>query len=299
MRQALIPQTATVIPNEYGTASGFHLKLTTEGGGRHLFCLSGVPLEMRQMLDSFVIPRLKDLFGNRLRPLLLHRFNTIGYSESEVASLVGSLRLPDGVSVSFRASDYIVSVTFYGETEEELDGAVRLFRGAVEPRKLLSEGDVRPQEALFAALMERDVSVAVAESFTGGLITDRITDVAGASDFLRGGIVAYTEDAKTELLGVSEETIREKTVYSEDVALQMAMGVRDVLGADYGLATTGVAGPSDVSPKAPAGLCFFAVCGKTSKLTKKMRIPGDRRGVKRRAANVAMNLLRLAVRDSG
>jgi len=298
MRQALIPRTATVIPNEHGTASGFYLKSEMEGGKRHFFCLSGVPFEMRQMLDSFVIPTLKNFFGNRLRPLLLHRFNTIGFSESEVASLVRSLKLPEGVSVSYRASDYIVSVTFYGETEKALDEAVRLFRGAVEPKKLLSEGDVRPQEALFATLKERNASIAVAESFTGGLITDRISDVAGASDFLRGGIVAYTEGAKTELLGVSEETIKEKTVYSEEVAIQMARGVRDVFEADYGLATTGVAGPSDVSPKAPAGLCFFAICGKKTELVRRMRIVGDRRAIKRRAANVAMNLLRLAVKDS-
>lgn len=298
LRQALIPQTAMRIPNEHGTASGFALTLQNAQGRRHLFCLSGVPFEMKQMLVSSVVPMLKREFAERLHPLLTHRLNTIGYSESELASLVLSLKLPSDVSVSYRASDYIVSITFYAEAKSSLEKAVSLLREAVEPARLLSEGDIKIQDALLAVLKERNVTVAVAESFTGGLVADRITDVAGVSKFFRGGVIAYSKEAKTTLLGVSETTIKEGTVYSEDVALKMAKGVKERFGTDYGLATTGVAGPSDASPSAPAGLCFLAVSGKQKEWVKRLNIAGDRRRIKSRAANVAINLLRIAVKNS-
>jgi nicotinamide-nucleotide amidase len=295
LRQAYIPEGSTVIANEYGTAAGFGLKIERDGSPKLLFALSGVPVEMRQMLEDGVIPLIEQTFSESLRPIFIHRINTMGYSESEVQRIVHSIKIPKDVSVAYKAAEYIVSVIFYGEEESRLKNTAEEFKSLISKHKFLSEGEVTVQEALFAALKKRRATIAVAESITGGLVMDKITDVPGVSEFLKGGIVAYSPDSKTALLGVSETTIRDKTVYSKEVALEMARGAKARFGVDYSVSTTGVAGPVDISPEAPAGLCFIAVCGKNGETVRQFRIPGDRRTVRIRAANVAINLLRLAV----
>ncbi|MCX7703841.1 MAG: CinA family nicotinamide mononucleotide deamidase-related protein [Planctomycetota bacterium] len=294
LKQAKVPERSIVIPNRHGTAAGFALEVCVEGSSKLIFALSGVPFEMRQMFEDSVAPLIEQKFAGRLHPLSIRRINTIGYSESEVQGLVHSLKIPDTVSVAYKASDYIVSVMFYSEEEKEVERTAESFRQLLDRRKFLSEGDVSIQEALLAALKTGKGTFAIAESFTGGLIMDRVTSVPGISEFFKGGVVAYAADSKTALLGVSEKTIREKRLYSEEVALEMARGVKRLFGADFSVATTGVAGPADVSPDAPAGLCVVAVCGKSSEYVKRFRIPGDRQTVKSRASNIAINLLRLA-----
>lgn len=285
LRQALIPEGAEPIFNRYGTACGFAVRV----GSTWLFCLSGVPQEMKQMFDEGVLPRLKGTGP----PLYWRRFNTMGLSESELQTIVHSVDLPKGVRVAYTSYDFLVTLTLYTRKKEELEKASEMLKVAIPSEKLVSEGSKALNEALFEALQEAGATVAVAESFTGGLVIDRITDVPGISAFFKGGVVAYSLDAKKELLGVSDKTLKEKGVYSEEVAVEMARGVAERLGAELGVGTTGVAGPDAESPGSPVGLAFIAVWGRGKKWVKRFMIPGSRRDIKSRAANIALNMLRL------
>jgi len=294
MRQALIPAGAEIIPNERGTACGFSLTTKApDGRAVALFSLSGVPGEARQMYETGVEPRLP-----AAAPVVWRRLNTMGLSESALQQTVRSLDLPSEIRVAYQAADYIVSATFYGRDATVVDAAFARLVAAVEPRRVVSEGEVTLSEALLAALRLRSRSVACAESFTGGLAADLITDAAGVSRFFRGGTVAYSAEAKIATLGVRPETVESHGVCSERTALEMARGARRLFRADFAVATTGVAGPDDLGPELPAGSAFFAVVGPDDFVrTLRKRIPGGRRDVKLRAARTAVNVLRLAVLD--
>jgi len=290
LHQALIPEGAEPIHNRHGTACGFVLKV----GSTWLFSLSGVPHEMEQMFKDGVLPHLKGTG----RPLYWRQFNTMGLSESELQTIIHGVDLPKGVRVAYTSQDFVVSLTVYTHDRKVLDEAASKIKAAIPEKRLVSEGKTALNEALFEALQKSNATVAVAESFTGGLLLDRITDVPGVSDFLKGGVVAYSTEAKKRLLGVSEESIKKHGVYSEEVALEMAKGVAERLGSDFGVGTTGVAGPEDEGPDLPAGLTYVAVWGKGQQKARRFMVPGNRRRVKSRAANIALNMLRLALLKS-
>jgi len=287
LRQALIPEGATPIHNRYGTACGFALQV----GKTHLFCLSGVPQEMEQMFEDGVLPLLKGTG----RPLFWRRFNTMGLSESELQAIVRGVALPKGVRVAYTASDYLISLTVYAHNEKLLDESAEKVKSAIPPKRLISEGKKALNEALFEALQAKGATFAVAESFTGGLLLDRITDVAGISAYLRGGVVAYSAEAKSGVLGVAKETIEKFGVYSLEVAEEMARCAAKRFGADFAISTTGVAGPQPAGPGLPAGLAFVGVYGNGTAKARRFTISGPRRSVKSRAANIALNILRLAL----
>ena len=145
-------------------------------------------------------------------------------------------------------------------------------------------------------LRARRLTLAVAESFTGGRLEDRLTDVAGASDVFRGGIVAYSNDAKTRLLGVRARTLREHGAVSRACAVELARAVRRTLKADVGVATTGIAGPTGSTPTKPLGLTFVAVATRTRTLAERRVFLGNRERVKEKATQLALDLVAQAVR---
>jgi len=149
-----------------------------------------------------------------------------------------------------------------------------------------------PLEALVGGWLRRQgLWLATAESCTGGLVADRITDVPGSSDYFKGGVVAYANQAKVELLGVNPETLAQYGAVSEQTALEMARGARRALGADIGLSTTGVAGPGGGSPHKPVGLVWIALSAPDRELASSQVWPGDRLAIKAQSAQAALALL--------
>ena len=144
-------------------------------------------------------------------------------------------------------------------------------------------------------LRERGETLAVAESLTGGLVASLVTDVPGSSDYLLEGIVAYANGSKMERLGVQEDTLIAHGAVSEEVACEMAEGVRAVLGADWGVSTTGIAGPTGATEDKPLGLVFVAVSGIGGTVARRHLFPGDRLEVKRASAEAALSLLLAAL----
>lgn len=292
-KQAMIPRDATVIDNPIGTAPGF----IVESSGSTLFVLPGVPAEMCAMTETAVLPwlcqRRPDRGTIRWRTL---RF--VGVAESFLADRVRPMvERPGQTEIAFLPGpgEVRVRITARGGTAEAAESTL----AAVEREIMelagewLTSTNDEPLEAVVGRLLrERGATLAVGESCTGGLIGDRVTAVPGSSDYFLLDIVAYGNQAKMELLDVSEETLAAHGAVSAEVAAQMARGVRARAGAAYGLGTTGIAGPGGGSEAKPVGLVYVSLAGPKGEVVEEHRLAGDRRAVKMRTSQAALDLLR-------
>lgn len=287
-RQALFPAGSEILRNPLGSAPGFTL---TEGGTA-FFTAPGVPRELEALWESAIAPRIGGLCASAAP----HRaaYWTFGLRESELVELLDPFRKrhPE-LELGYRASLKGVQAKIRPYPEVELTpeqfAAIREeFRQALGSL-VIGEGDTSLEKEINSMLRRHGLTLAVAESFTGGLVTHTLTNIPGASEFLVGSIVAYTADMKEKMLGVSRAVIEQYTVYSEECAREMARGVRGRTGADLGLATTGVAGPEAAAQDRPAGWMAFATAfpdGTVRSTT--LWIPGPREFVKRLGANLAL-----------
>jgi nicotinamide-nucleotide amidase len=292
--QAMVPEGARTLPNSRGTAPG----LAMEAEGSLIVLLPGVPRELRAIFAEGVEPLLRERFGDRLVPVRLRYIHTTGIAESRLAELVAD-HLPEDtgpVSLAFLPDlrGVELRLTARGVSREEADLWFRRLEEALEPavgpwRFEAPEGDL--VEAVSEALRARRLTLAVAESCTGGLIAKRLTDRPGASDILQGGIVAYANEAKMRHLGVDDATLEAHGAVSEPVALAMATGVAERFGADAGIGVTGLAGPDGGTAEKPVGTVWYAVALGGVAVARKERFPGDREAVRERAAQAALSLL--------
>jgi len=295
-RQALMPSRSTVIPNPVGSAPGFILHWEAS----YLICLPGVPHEMRPMFQETVRPFLLQRFPSR-RHNELHIFRTYGLMESAVNERLSDLMIghrqvrigmtakPDGVDVRIVGS---------GRDREEVRVILEGLLDKVEERLadvLYAKGSDDMEAVVGRLLKDRHLSLAVAESCTGGLIGHRLTNVPGSSDYLDRVEVCYSNRAKVEVLGVPPELIEANGAVSAPVAGAMARGVRQRAGADFGLAVTGIAGPGGATPEKPVGLVFFGLDDGREVKTAVVRFSGDRTAIKMRASQHALDLLRRAL----
>lgn len=294
-RQAEVPEGATVFPNPRGTAPG----LLLEDRRGAVVLLPGVPAEMRALVDTYVLDALLERFAERGAPVLSRRVRTTGVAESALAEKVVDL-LPSlaPLAVAFLPSlDGVdLRVTSWGELPEPEAGAA-LDRAAA----LLAEragaaaytiGDETLAAILGRELVQRGLTLALAESCTGGLLGARLTDQPGASDFLLGGVISYANEAKEALLRVRADTLSAHGAVSEEVAREMALGARAALGARTALAVTGIAGPTGGTEGKPVGTVWLAAAlPGGSVATRHVRLPGDRSEVRARAAQAALALL--------
>lgn len=255
-KQAMFPSGSTVIPNPLGTAPGFICPATRGGKVRTLVSLPGVPREMKQMTAETLIPLLAGATPGRI--FASRAFSVYGLSESALDELLTGLIAPDEGRLAFRAAFPRLQARVSlqgpsaGELEERLDRVEEEVRGRLGDH-LYAVGDVGLEEVVGSLLAERGLSLALAESCTGGLIGHRITDVPGSSRYFLGGVVSYADAAKVALLRVRRETISTRGAVSREVVEEMACGVRAALGADVGLATTGIAGPGGGTDEKPVG----------------------------------------------
>jgi nicotinamide-nucleotide amidase len=272
-RQALFPPGAVPIPNPVGTAPGFHVQV----GRARFFALPGVPREMKVLLADSVMPWLERLPG--LQPTAQAWLRILGPSEALLGERIEPFMVPGrNPAVGITASGGLLTIRIVGTAASREAAAAACEATASELRPLLgdwrfAEGTAELPELVLARLHQRGQTLALAESCTGGLVAARLTDVAGASDVLRGGVVAYANAAKQELLGVPADLLAAHGAVSEPVAAAMASGARTRFGADVGIATTGIAGPAGGSPHKPVGTVCFAVADAAGVKAWTLRIP--------------------------
>jgi nicotinamide-nucleotide amidase len=295
LKQARFPEGASVLSNALGTAPGFRLDLDTEHGRRHLFVLPGVPREMKPMLEEQVIPWLQANRGSD-EVYLSHTFQTFGISESALDELVSDCVREEEGRIAFRAAFPQISVrlTVHGrpdEVSERLEELVARLRQRIGSYAY-AEGEVTMEATVGELLKQRGLTLALAESCTGGLVGHRITNVPGSSAYLRGGVVAYNNALKAGMLGVTPGTLRSHGAVSEQTAREMALGARAYLDADIGLAITGIAGPDGGTPEKPVGTVCFALAAYDRLSSRRYQLWGNREWVKLLSSQVALDWVR-------
>ena len=272
--QALLPEQCTPLRNLKGTASGMWF----EQKNKVLVSLPGVPFEMEYLMHQEVLPRLKEKFTN-----LLLRFKMItvfDVPESEIALKLAPFeeQLPEGMGLAYLPSEGYVRLrlTAKGSVVEKLEAQYEKLLTALGelPYQPSSEGDSR--EDLMRRLKNAGVTVASAESCTGGNIAHMITSMPGASNYFLGGVVSYANEVKEQVLGVSKQDLKKYGAVSEPIARQMAQGVRKLLGAQYAVATTGIAGPDGGTKEKPVGTIWVAVAGPKGTVAEKLLISHTR-----------------------
>ncbi len=290
--QSLVPRSADVIPNPIGTAPG--LRFSREG--RIMFVLPGVPYEMKEMMDGSVIPFLAPLAAEQV---IRHRtILTTGIAESFLAAQLGDLdQLLGGASLAFLPSPSGVRlrITVHGRTPSEADGTVREVEERIRSkvsRYIYGTDDEDLETVLGRMLAEKKLTIAVAESCTGGLIAHRLTNVPGSSAYFERGVVTYSDASKTGLLGVPEQTIGAHGAVSREAAESMALAVRTTARTDIGLSTTGIAGPAGGTPSKPVGTVWIGIADRAGTLALKFNFGEGRARVKERASQAALELVR-------
>jgi nicotinamide-nucleotide amidase len=257
--QARFPEGAEILPNPLGTAPGFSIAQ----GVTRFFCLPGVPNEMHRMMDEQVLPRIEAIRGEGLA-VRARLIRTFGMGESTLDDELKDIAAAGDVSLGFRTSfpDNYLRPLARAASIEQAEAALERICDAIKQRlgPLVYGEDEQTLDAVVGQMLtERGMTVAVAESCTGGLIAKRITDNPGSSVYFAGGVVAYSNAAKTELLGVPAAVIEEHGAVSDPVVRAMAKGVRERFGADIGVATTGISGPDGGTASKPVGLVHIAL----------------------------------------
>ena len=294
-RQAMVPDGAAVLDNPNGTAPGLWL----EHEGAVLALLPGPPREMKPMMEGAVRSRLASLAGDTR--LLRRLVRVTGKGESAVEEIVQPiysrwLGQQPPIATTILASLGQVELHLVVQSTDMPRAAARLDSAVAELVQALGQDVVSTDGAVLEAavgdlLRARGWRVALAESCTGGLATSRLTDVPGSSDYVERSVVAYSNAAKVELLGVPASLIAAHGAVSEQVAAAMAEGIRDRAGVNVGVGITGIAGPGGGSVEKPVGTVCIAVAGSTTRV-RTFRLPGNREMVKAWSANWAIDLLR-------
>ena len=297
--QALVPECCTVLPNRNGTAPGMWFNTAD---GKVVVSLPGVPFEMEELITGEVIPRLTERFA--LRSNIHKTLITFGMAESVLAATIAEWEdalperlhlayLPNAKSIRLRLSCYDVERE---EGQQLIDKAFEELE-CIIPDYIMGYEGASVAEEVAKLLIERGATLAVAESCTGGRIANTFTSMAGASDYFLCGVVSYANQAKQDVLGVQADTLQQFGAVSQQVAEQMAEGVRRVAGSDYAIATTGIAGPTGGSEAKPVGTVWIAIATPQGTVSRKMTYGKIRIQNIERATTTAINLLRLVLLD--
>jgi len=291
--QALVPACCTVLFNAHGTAPGMWF----EEEGRVIVSLPGVPFEMEHLMQDEVMPRLKTRFT--LKQIVHRTLITSGLAESMLAERIEAWEnaLPPYLKLAYLPNPGAVRLRLSAYEVEGKSVAQEIGRQFDALRKLIPEYVVgyetaTVQELVHNMLIERGLTLATAESCTGGAIAARFTAMPGASAYFRCGVVSYSNEAKADVLGVDPAVIREFGAVSEQVARRMAEGVRRISGADFAIATTGIAGPSGGSPQKPVGTVWIAAATPAGVVARLKQCGTDRSQIIDRASAMAIGLLR-------
>ena len=296
LQQALVPDGAEVLTNAQGTAPGLRL---TDGHGRWVIMLPGVPRELRHMTTTHIVPWLSSRSSGTV--LRSRTVRTTSIAESALADKLGAMKreveglplayLPGHDGVDLRVTARGLSAD---EATRRLDAAVTLIREVVGIHAYATDGMSMAAVLLDLCVAHRD-TIAVAESCTGGLLGARLTEIPGSSRVVLGGVIAYSNAVKEQELGVAAEDLEQFGAVSEQVAVQMARGVRGMTGATIGVGITGIAGPDGGTPEKPVGTVWIAIDVRGETTSRVAIYIGDRAEIRHRATQVAMDLIRRAL----
>jgi len=291
-RQAMVIDGAEVLANPNGTAPGLFL----EHDKTSVVLLPGPPREMRPMFEKFVLPKLVLKTGN-LR-VIRRVLRVAGMGESAVDELIAPVYSQydnPATTILFNQTEIEIQLTASGKTEKDAEALLDRLTEQLEERlgsAIFSFRGETMEEVVALKLAVGRYTLAVAESCTGGLIAQRLTDVPGSSKYFSEGIVAYSNESKKRTLGVEPILLLEYGAVSAEVAEAMAEGVRERAGADFGLSVTGIAGPDGGSEEKPVGLVYIALADDVQTEHRKLKLPGDRQLIRWRASQAALDLLR-------
>ena len=296
IRQADVPEGCRVLHNELGTAPGMWL----ERNGRVLISMPGVPYEMKEIMEKHAIPAIIDYFR---RPFIKYRLvMTFGTFEAHLSEILEDFEkeMPDSVRLAYLPTSGIIKLRLTGRGEGEAmtdqvlnEQIEKLYK--IIPEYIYGLDGISLEEATGNLLRDNNLTVGIAESCTGGNISRMITSIPGSSDYFTGSVIAYSNRLKTDELGVSKRDLELHGAVSEEVALQMAKGIREKYNTDYGISTTGVAGPGGGTDEKPVGTVWIAVSSVHREFSEKHNFAFTRTNNIRRASLAAINLLRKAV----
>ena len=303
-RQAMVIDGAEVLPNPNGTAPGLYLEVTASSertvpdasAGCAIALLPGPPREMKPMFENHVLPRIGKLAGETRFATRLLRVTGMGESavDEKISPIYTKYENPQ-TTILFNSTEIEIHLRAYGRTETDADALLDDLSLKIEKalgNSVFSFAGETMEEVVGRRLAMTDFTLAVAESCTGGLIAQRLTNVPGSSKYFIEGVVTYSNESKTRLLGVDKKVIKEFGAVSQQVARDMARGVRHKAKTDFGLAATGIAGPEGGTKEKPVGLVYIALADDAHTEHKRFVIPGDRELIRWRASQAALDMLR-------
>jgi nicotinamide-nucleotide amidase len=292
-KQALVPNGAEVLRNPHGTAPGLCLK----PGDKLVFLLPGPPRELIPMVENHVLPIIRR--QKEVNPVPFKQLKVGGEAESKVDAKVESIYKEYGeVETTILSSPGVISLyfTWIGGTDQKVaEQVLSELTDRIKQRlgkSVYSSCEEDLAEAVGRLLKDKSLTVATAESCTGGLIGKLLTDVSGSSDYYLGSVISYSNDVKEKVLGVPGSLLQSEGAVSESVAGEMAARVRDKLGADIGLSTTGIAGPGGGTDEKPVGTICLGLSTEDYSRTRTLHLPGGREVVRLRTSNLALDWLR-------
>jgi nicotinamide-nucleotide amidase len=303
--QAMIPEGATILPNRHGSAPGIWLE---DEKGRWVAMLPGVPREMRGLLADELLPKIRERIAaqsssNDVPVIRSRTLRTTGVAESALADMLGDLAGGfDGVSLAFLPSVESVDLRLTVRGRPATDADLALERAAMKLRNsvgryVYGEEGADLAEVVIEQCRRSDLKIGVAESCTGGMLGARLTAIPGSSDVFVGGVIAYDDRVKRDILGILDSDLEQHGAVSEEVATAMAASVRRLVKSDIGVGITGVAGPGGGTASKPVGMVWVALAGIGDE-ARCLRLFGTREEVRQRAAQAALDMIRRAVAKS-
>lgn len=290
--QAMVPACCTVLHNAHGTAPGMWF----EQDDKVVISLPGVPFEMVHLIDDIVVPKLRERFD--LKAIVHRTMITSGIAESILAERIAAWEdaLPEMLHLAYLPAPNIVRLRLSAyevdgaSVEAIIDNQFELLRKII-PEAIVGFEDATVEQLVHNALIANGKTLSVAESCTGGAIAQKFTAMAGASAYFHAGVVAYSNEAKADILGVNPDDIARYGAVSEQVAIQMAEGVRRVGKSDYGISTTGIAGPSGGSVEKPVGTVWIGIATPKGSFAVLKNCGTDRGQIVQRATAYAIQML--------
>ncbi len=298
-QQAFVIEGAEVLPNPNGSAAG----MMAEKGGKILAVLPGPPRESRPMFVNHVLPRLRESAGTisvRRRSIMVS-----GLGESKLDELIAPIYTQYSNPVTatlFSRTEVEVQLTATAPTSEKADALNAELTEQISEKlgiAVFSTNGETMEEVVGRLLKERGETLATAESCTGGLVGERITEIPGASEYFLEGVITYSNEAKTRLLGVPADLISANGAVSAQVAEAMARGARERAETDYAVSITGIAGPEGGTGEKPVGTVFVGYAGPDETMSMRFNLPGDRHLIRWRASQAALDLLRRQILKRG
>jgi nicotinamide-nucleotide amidase len=291
--QALLPQGAKALLNQYGSAPGIFI----QEGKKLFFALPGVPLEMKTIFENEILPFLKSKSTKKFTFQRVLR--TTGIVESAIYEKIEPiLKLKSPVKIGFLPGFSGVDLKLRITSESEELAHKNILDIEQRLREILNEyiygiDQETLEEVLGKLLQNKKKTISLAESCTGGLIGTKLTNISGSSDYFTSGVITYSNEAKIELLKIPKEIIEKYGAVSEQVAILMAEGVKKISNTDYGLSATGIAGPAGGTEEKPVGLVYVGFAHENDSFAQKFIFGGDRQAIRERTAQAALNLVRL------